>query len=122
MSNQKREEISFRCSERIKSLIGKGESVSAFARRLGLKQAAVDRYVKAKHVPNGEALIVIANQCGVTSDWLLGLSDAKYPTQDGVSNSEMRRRALEAEQKLSRVSEMLDMLSSVTAKLKDTLK
>lgn len=88
MSTQKGEEISSVFSQRIKTLIG-GDSVSSFARRVGLKQASVDRYVKAVHAPNAEALMAIATHCRVTADWLLGLSDNKDSKQEPLETGKL---------------------------------
>jgi len=61
-------------SLRIKLMIGKG-TVAGFARRVGLKQAAIDRYVKCVRSPNIEAVKAIALACNVSADWLMGLTD-----------------------------------------------
>lgn len=89
-------------AERISHLIGSG-SVSEFARRVSLNQAAIDRYIKGLRQPNADALRQIATVCEVTTDWLLGISDNPF----GVDNTDWHRRALVAEQKLSRVSKAL---------------
>jgi transcriptional regulator with XRE-family HTH domain len=57
-----------------------GRGVSEFARFCGLNQQTVDRYVKGERSPNGAGLSAIAVACGVSADWLLGISDARrYP-------------------------------------------
>jgi transcriptional regulator with XRE-family HTH domain len=89
-------------AERISELIG-GSTVTSFARKVKLNQAAVDRYVKGLREPNADALRTIAKSCEVTTDWLLGISDNPI----GVSDTDWRSRALYAEQKLARVSKAL---------------
>jgi transcriptional regulator with XRE-family HTH domain len=89
-------------AERITNLIGEG-TVTSFARRVNLNQAAVDRYVKGLREPNAEALRKIASACEVTTDWLLGLSENPI----GVNNADWHSRAIRAEHKLSRVSKAL---------------
>lgn len=89
-------------SDRIKGLIGT-DSVSAFARRIGIKQAAVDRYVKGLREPNADALRTIATACDVSTDWLLGIS----ATPNGVTDTDWRNRALSAERKLDKVQKAL---------------
>lgn len=89
-------------AERIMSLVGEG-SVSGFARKAKLNQAAVDRYIKGLREPNADALRKIAVACEVTTDWLLGVSDNPI----GVGDTDWRKRALDAEQKLARVSKAL---------------
>lgn len=102
MSTPKEEELREIFSERIRNLIG-DESVSSFARRVGLKQAAIDRYVKGKRAPAADALVVIASKCSVTTDWLLGV----MATPAGEDNSDWRDRAIAAETKLARVNRAL---------------
>ena len=89
-------------AERITYLIGEN-TVTSFARKVKLNQAAVDRYIKGLREPNAEALRKIALACEVTTDWLLGLSENPI----GVSNTDWRGRAVRAEQKLARVSKAL---------------
>lgn len=102
MSIPKGEDFSYSFTERIKELIG-SSAVSAFARSVGLKQAAIDRYVKGLREPNADALRKISAACGVTTDWLLGVSS----TPNGVSDSDWRNRALAAERKLEKVNKAL---------------
>lgn len=89
-------------ADRIRNLIGE-DSVSNFARRVKLNQAAIDRYIKGLRQPNADALRQIATVCEVTSDWLLGISDNPF----GVDNTNWHSRALAAEQKLARVTKAL---------------
>lgn len=96
------EDLKIVFSNRIKSLIG-DETVSAFARRVSLNQAAIDRYIKGARAPAPDALLKISSTCGVSVDWLLGASD----TPTGESNTEWRNRALVAEQKLERINRAL---------------
>ena len=110
MSTQKREaqkreteNLAAIFAGRLRRLIGDG-SVSAFARRTGLRQASVDRYVKAAHAPNAEALRAIATRCGVTTDWLLGLADSPSGVPDETG---LHRRLFLSEKKLARVSKAL---------------
>lgn len=72
-------------SSRIRSMIGEG-TVSGFARRVGLKQAAIDRYVKCIRSPNIDAVKAIASACGVSADWLIGLTET--PTQTAEASPE----------------------------------
>jgi len=53
-------------------------SVSAFARRAEIPQPSMDKYLKGRS-PSIEILIRLACRFGVTSDWLLGLTDDRAP-------------------------------------------
>ena len=117
MSTPKEETIKTVFSGRIRSLIG-SESVSAFARRVGLKQAAIDRYVKGVRAPAAEALVALANSCSVSSDWLLGLS----ATPAGEKNSDWRTKAIAAQRKLDKVNEALGKVIEGTKALQEAVK
>lgn len=117
MSTPKEETIKTVFSARIRSLIG-SESVSAFARRVGLKQAAIDRYVKGVRAPAAEALVALANSCSVSSDWLLGLSS----TPAGEKNSDWRTKAIAAQRKLDKVNEALGKVIEGTKALQEAVK
>lgn len=52
-------------------------SVSAFARKIGLNQKSVDQYVKGERKPSAEFLFAVCSKCGVSADWLLGLTDTR---------------------------------------------
>ena len=113
MSRLKRVCLAETFSLRLKKLIGDG-SVAAFARQMGLKQTSMDRYVKALHTPNAEALIAISTRCGVTTDWLLGLSDSP----NGASpNPELPQKLLASEKKLARVNKALGHILQGTKEL-----
>lgn len=117
MSTPKEEEIKTVFSNRIKQLIG-SESVSAFARRIGLKQAAIDRYVKGVRAPAADALVAISRACSVSTDWLLGLA----PTPSGDGDSGWRNKAAEAQHKLDKVNEALGKIIEGTKALQEAVK
>lgn len=52
-------------------------SVSAFARHLEMPQKTVDAYINGQRKPSVEFILRVCAKCHVTSDWLLGLSDAR---------------------------------------------
>lgn len=58
----------------------KGMSVSAFARHLGLNQKTVDLYIKGERKPSAELIIAVCSKCGVSADWLLGLTNNREPS------------------------------------------
>lgn len=117
MSTPNEEKIKRIFSERINELIGE-ESVSAFARRVGLKQAAIDRYSKGQRLPAADALVVIATECNVPVDWLLGV--ASKPSGDG--QFDWRSRALSAQRKLDKVNEALGKILDGTKALQEAVK
>lgn len=47
------------------------------ARRTGLTQATISRYVTGKSVPSGENLILLADALDISIDYLLGRTDIK---------------------------------------------
>lgn len=106
-------------SSRLKTLIGDG-SVSAFARKVGLKQASVDRYVKEVHAPNAEAICAVATHFGVSADWLLGLSDNQ--NGEGDISDTWKQSALIAQHKLDKVNEALGKILDGTKALQEAVK
>jgi DNA-binding XRE family transcriptional regulator len=61
-------------------------SQAAFGKLLGLSAATIGFYENGERLPNAADLLRIATVCGVSTDWLLGLSDVKNPdaTLQGV--------------------------------------
>lgn len=88
----------------------KGEmSVSAFAKKCGIKQPIVDRYFNRGYEPKLEQLTMICRVHGCSLDWLAGISDVKEPNV-AASESEWRRRAMAAEQRLRQYDGYLDLV------------
>ena len=65
-----------RIAERLLELRG-DEAQGAFAARLGLKQAVYCHYEKARREPSLDILINMAFRLGVTTDYLLGITDTQ---------------------------------------------
>ena len=63
---------------RLRDLQGE-ESVSAFARRLQIKQQTLDACIKGQRKPSAELIYKVACNCHVSADWLLGLTDQRSP-------------------------------------------
>lgn len=57
----------------------KGMVQKEFAAFLGISRATVGQYESGKRIPNADGVKAIAEKCGVSADWLIGLSDAKNP-------------------------------------------
>lgn len=79
--------------------VAKGDmSVSAFARLCNIPQQSMDRYLKGR-IPPADVLAQIATRLGVSSDWLLGLSDGRggHGTVPETVNDGERMKALESE-------------------------
>ena len=53
-----------------------------FAEFLGFSRPTVALYESGKRVPDAVALKTIAVKCGVSADWLLGLSEVRSPKPD----------------------------------------
>ena len=52
-------------------------SVTAFARVLEMPQNTLDCYIKERRKPSVDFILRICAKCGVSADWLLGLTDAR---------------------------------------------
>ena len=78
-------------ADRIKSLRLQGETQSQLAIRLGTTQASVSRYINGRQ-PDRETLIKIAQQTGVSLDWLL--TGHTGPDASEKSDAELLQAAL----------------------------
>lgn len=86
----------------------KGEmSVTAFAKKCGIKQPIVDRYFNRGYEPKLEQLTMICRAHGCSLDWLAGISDIKEPNV-AASESEWQRRAMVAEHELKEYDRFID--------------
>lgn len=63
---------------RLKELQG-AESVSAFARRLEMPHRTLDSYLKGERKLSLDLAFRVCAKCGVSADWLLGLTDQRSP-------------------------------------------
>lgn len=54
----------------------RGLSQSALAKRVGVTQQAIAQYESGKRTPTGDVLVRLAQVLGVSSSYLLGLSDS----------------------------------------------
>lgn len=84
-------------------------SITAFARKCGIKQPIVDRYFRRGYEPKLDQMIMICRAHGCSLDWLAGVSETKE-TSEGLPESEWRERALAAERKLEKYDGYLDLV------------
>lgn len=56
-----------------------GRDIAEFARSIGFNTETLRRYTTGERTPKGDFLYELCKATGVSSDWLLGLSDARYP-------------------------------------------
>lgn len=73
-------------SSRLSELRG-GDSVSAFARKVGINQQTMDTYIKGR-LPPLDLCARIATIFNVSIDWLAGLSDDRGGASGAVGDSE----------------------------------
>ena len=64
--------------ERLKELRG-DLSQDDFALKIGTKQTTLSNWERGFREPNFSGLALIATSCGVSADWLLGLTDDRAP-------------------------------------------
>lgn len=75
-------------AERFNELRG-AESQKDFAERIGVSRPTVGFYENGDRLPQADVLAQIADRCGVTSDWLLGLSDYTYDASRQITLAEL---------------------------------
>jgi transcriptional regulator with XRE-family HTH domain len=73
---------------------------------LTINQQTYSRWELGDRQPKLQDLAAIALHFGVTTDWLLGLSDSR-DNSEATSDCTWRKRALAAEQKLERINRAL---------------
>lgn len=59
-------------------------TVTAFARYLEIPQNTLDCYIKGRRKPSVELVLRVCKKCGVSSDWLLGLSEDRGGAQSAA--------------------------------------
>lgn len=79
---------------RVKSVMN-GDSVYAFAKKLGISQQTADCYINGKRKPSIDFLYRICVVCNCSADWLLGLSDAA-PSPSPPDRAAELKREIEA--------------------------
>ena len=63
---------------RLKELRGTNSQAN-FAKLIGVTQVALSSWERGARDPAASTISLIARSCGVSSDWLLGLSDDPHP-------------------------------------------
>lgn len=81
----------------------KGLTKKAFAEQIGIAPQALTKYANGR-LPGGEILARMAGSLGVSSDFLLGISQMDY-------NDELQMRAEEAERKLQVLKRVYALIS-----------
>ena len=75
-------------TERVRELQGE-KTNTEFADFLGISRQTVGFYCNGDRVPDALTLIKISQKCGVSADWLLGLSDYKNKETESTSAKEL---------------------------------
>ena len=68
--------------KRFGELAKRYETRAAFADALGLSRQSVNFWLNGERVPDAENLISVCSKLGVSSDWLLGLSEIPSRNED----------------------------------------
>ena len=97
--------------ERIKREM-KGDSVYAFAKKLGISQQTADCYINGKRKPSLDFLYRVCSVCGCSADELLGLP-MQGSSRSVISDlSELRQRADEAKESLTNLLSAIDKVKT----------
>lgn len=75
------------------------------AKKTGVTEATISRYLSGARSPRGEILSKIASVLGLTTDYLLGNSDVKYSASSNTLN---RKDEKDIEKALNNTLEMLE--------------
>lgn len=80
--------------ERLKKLQG-GESVTDFAKKLGLSRQTAGFYLNGDRIPDSETLMQICRSSRVSADWLLGLSADPHPVPAAADELGLSPKAMQ---------------------------
>lgn len=75
-------------SDRLLELQG-DRSQQEFASRLGINQSQLQKYLSGRTEPTAAVVARMSRGAGVSSDWLLGLSDDRHGQMPPLSSEEM---------------------------------
>lgn len=107
-------------SKRLRELRGNTQQ-AAFARSLGVFQQTYARWELGDRQPKLQELARLASHFGVSTDYLLGLSNQLDSNCEGA-NADWRERALAAQRKLDKVNEALGKVIEGTKALQEAVK
>lgn len=93
-------------------------SVSAFARLADIPQPSMDKYLKGR-LPSIDILIRISTRFGVSTDWLLGISDDRSPCLP-VASASLQRRVHDLEVENEALQKALAIVGGHPAQLAKT--
>lgn len=105
---------------RLNSLRG-DNSVKSFAVELQETQQSVDKYVKGETKPPISFLVKVATRFGVSTDWLLGLSDnGTLPESPTISRNGIRSKITSLKNNAHSVAEKAnELLTAISEMEKD---
>lgn len=103
---------------RLKTLL-EGKSEYNYAPKLGVAQQSLNKYLKGETKPPIELLVNAASLFGVSTDWLLGLSDESTSKQSirpslGIRLEDVKRNAEQA-------TASINALQTAIGKLNNTI-
>lgn len=106
--------------ERLRSLRG-SRSKSEFARELGLANPQTYHRYEEGRIPDGETLVLIANQTGVTVDWLLGRTDERNPKAASVVREPSASYGSDVPEEIKQASseDLIDSLVDLISQVKE---
>lgn len=86
-------------TERFRELRGERDNTD-FAKFLGISRQTVGFYCNGDRIPDALGLKQIADKCGVSADWLLGLTDVRTPDMDVRATADYTRLSTGAIERL----------------------
>lgn len=92
----------------------KGDSVYAFAKKLGISQQTADCYINGKRKPSVDFLYRVCSVCGCSADELLGLPTTIQERSVLSDLEELRTRADQARESISNLLGSIDKIKKET--------
>ena len=93
-------------------------SQSEFSQKIGAKQTTYSSWERGVKEPSLDMVLQISLQMGVTTDWLLGLSDSRTGTCAPVADAAITERIKELELDLAKANAKIEGLEFALNALK----
>ena len=68
-----------------------------YAEKIGSKQTTLSSWERGFREPNIDGIVLIATSCGVSADWLLGISDDRGGGAPAADTTETEKKIVELE-------------------------
>lgn len=104
-------------SARLRELRGETSQVS-MARKIGISQPAYSSWEAGTKIPLADGVARVSITCGISADWLLGLSDNRDGSVQFIPDPALVEKCKSLESEIERLKEENSRLNGMIAGLK----